>query len=77
MTKPIRKLIIPNRAGDGKDEYGRWDASEEHLNYRRYGYPALKYTTHGPAFGVRSLRCLLPFLLPEAAVPQRCAAKHR
>ena len=28
---PIRKLIIPN---EGElDEYGRWDASEEHLNY--------------------------------------------
>src|SRR5690606_39744347 len=39
---PIRKLIIPN---EGElDEYGRWDASEEHLNYAAPGCQH-KYTT--------------------------------
>ncbi|MEW9032149.1 MAG: KamA family radical SAM protein [Planifilum fimeticola] len=32
---PIRKLIIPNERE--LDEYGRWDASEEHLNYAAPG----------------------------------------
>lgn len=42
---PIYKLIIPNEAE--LDEYGRWDASDEHLNYaapnvqHKYGTTAL------------------------------------
>ncbi|PTX59977.1 KamA family protein [Melghirimyces profundicolus] len=32
---PIRKLIIPNDAE--LDEYGKWDASDEHLNYAAPG----------------------------------------
>lgn len=32
---PIRRLVIPNERE--LDEYGRWDASEEHLNYAAPG----------------------------------------
>ncbi len=39
---PIKKLIIPNEAE--LDEYGRWDASDEHTNYVAPGCQH-KYTT--------------------------------